>query len=75
MRIDADLHLLDAQPAQLLRFAFADHDGVGFHFDVEQQPAGVGHKLQKIAGAEKTSPPLKVRKNVPAGREAGPEFL
>jgi len=55
MRIEADLYLLDAEAAKLLRFAFADHDRVRFDFDIEQQLTRVGDQFQKVAAEKNLS--------------------
>src|SRR5271170_4761891 len=52
VRVDADLHLLDAQFANAPGFRLADHNAIGLDLDVEQQPARMFHDFEEVAAHE-----------------------
>ena len=48
VRVDADLHRVDAHLAHAVRLLLADHEGVGLDLDAELQGAGAFEDLEEV---------------------------
>src|ERR1700684_2262774 len=63
MRVDTDLHLLDAELAKSRGFLFADHHPVGLHLHVEQQLPRPLYDFKKVPPHENFTATKGEKKN------------
>ena len=55
VRVDADLHLADAEIADAVRFTLAHENRVGLELDVEPELARIGEQLEEVLAEQQLS--------------------